>query len=131
MHGGEGAWKLGPELAGAGVGIEELTLVAGTVDSPALSAALRWLTCTVQTKTLLSEITDATGRISALVDAAKQYSQMDRGAHQNVDVHDGLDSTLVMLATRLATVSGWSLTTTATCRRSRLMPPSSTRCGPI
>jgi signal transduction histidine kinase len=97
VHGVEGAWKLGPELAGAGVGIEELTLVAGTVDSPALSAALRWLTCTVQTEILLSEITDATGRISALVDAAKQYSQMDRGAHQNVDVHDGLDSTLVML----------------------------------
>src|SRR3712207_4336468 len=39
----------------------------------------------------------ATGRVSSLVSAAKQYSQMDRAAHQWIDVHTGLDSTLVML----------------------------------
>ena len=36
-------------------------------------------------------------RISTLVGAAKQYSQMDRAAHADIDVHDGLKSTLVML----------------------------------
>jgi signal transduction histidine kinase len=35
--------------------------------------------------------------VSSLVSAAKQYSQMDRAAHQWIDVHTGLDSTLVML----------------------------------
>ena len=46
----------------------------------------------------MKEITDSTTRISTLVDAAKQYSQMDRSPHQTVDLHDLLDSTLVMLA---------------------------------
>ena len=46
---------------------------------------------------LMGEIEDSTTRISTLVSAAKQYSQMDRAPHQWVDVHDGLDATLVML----------------------------------
>ncbi|MGH3912454.1 MAG: ATP-binding protein [Pseudonocardiaceae bacterium] len=100
-HGVEGAWELAPELVGAGIGTEELGLVASTVEASALSAALRWLASTVQTEALLHEITEATGRISALVDAAKQYSQMDRAAHQLIDVHEGLDSTLVMLSRKL------------------------------
>lgn len=100
-HGVEGAWELAPELGGAGIGTKELALIAGTVDASALPAALRWLARTVQTEALLAEISDAAGRISALVDAAKQYSQMDRGAHQIIDLHEGLNSTLVMLSRKL------------------------------
>ncbi len=96
-HGADGAWELAPELAAAGVGPDDLAPVVAAVDASTLPAALRWLTRTVQTEMLLGEIADATHRISALIDAAKQYSEMDRGAHQSIDVHDGLDSTLVML----------------------------------
>src|SRR5207248_3165507 len=46
-------------------------------------------------------IRESTGRISALVDAAKQYSQMDRTPHQETDLHDGLDATLVMLSAKI------------------------------
>jgi signal transduction histidine kinase len=49
----------------------------------------------------MSEISDASARISTLVNAAKQYSQMDRAAHQWIDVHTGLDSTLVMLTHKI------------------------------
>ena len=49
----------------------------------------------------MKEITDSTTRISTLVDAAKQYSQMDRSPHQNADLHELLDSTLVMLARKI------------------------------
>ena len=45
----------------------------------------------------MNEIEDSTTRISTLVGAAKQYSQMDRAPYQVVDVHELLDSTLVML----------------------------------
>ena len=47
------------------------------------------------------EIEDSTERISTLVGAAKQYSQLDRAAHQDVDVRDGLNSTLVMLGHKI------------------------------
>src|SRR3712207_7377665 len=38
---------------------------------------------------------------SGLVDAAKQYSQMDRAPHQPTDLHAGLDATLVMLGHKI------------------------------
>jgi signal transduction histidine kinase len=40
-------------------------------------------------------------RISSLVSAAKQYSNMDRAPHERVDIHEGLKSTLVMLGSKL------------------------------
>jgi signal transduction histidine kinase len=49
----------------------------------------------------MDEIEDSTTRISTLVAAAKQYSQMDRAPFQTVDVHELLDSTLVMLAGKI------------------------------
>jgi signal transduction histidine kinase len=50
---------------------------------------------------MLDEITDAAGRISGLLAAAKQYTQMDRAPLQKFDVHEGLDATLTMLAHKL------------------------------
>jgi signal transduction histidine kinase len=49
----------------------------------------------------MNEIEDATTRISTLVGAAKQYSQLDRAPHQVVDVHELLDSTLLMLGGKM------------------------------
>jgi signal transduction histidine kinase len=66
-----------------------------------LAGALRWLNYTVETELLLTEIEDATTRISTLVRAAKQYSQLDRAPYQVVDVHELLDSTLAMLAGKI------------------------------
>jgi signal transduction histidine kinase len=49
----------------------------------------------------MGEIADSTTRVSNLIAAAKQYSQMDRAPYQVVDVHELLDSTLAMLAPKL------------------------------
>ena len=62
------------------------------------------------------EIIDSTQRISTLVDAAKQYSQMDRAPHQWVDLHEGLVATLVMLG-RSSAASRWSRSSTGRCPR--------------
>jgi signal transduction histidine kinase len=62
---------------------------------------VRWLNYTVETELLMNEIEDSTTRISTLVAAARQYSQMDRAPYQNVDVHELLDSTLLMLGGKI------------------------------
>ncbi len=49
----------------------------------------------------MKEITDSTTRISTLLEAAKQYSQMDRSPHQTADLRDLLNSTLIMLAGKI------------------------------
>ncbi len=66
-----------------------------------LQAAVGWLNYTVETELLMTEIEDSTTRISHLVGAAKQYSQLDRAPYQVVDVHELLDSTLLMLSGKM------------------------------
>ncbi len=85
----------------AGVDGDWLDLVANAAPPDSLAGAIHWLYYTIDTELLMKEITDSTTRISTLVDAAKQYSQMDRSPHQTVDLHELLDSTLVMLARKI------------------------------
>ena len=50
---------------------------------------------------MLSEIKDSTHRISALVDDVRSYSQLDRAPLQEIDVTEGIESTLKMLEPKL------------------------------
>ena len=88
----------------AGFDVDWLERVAGTLEgcgSDVFEGAIRWLNYTVETELLMNEITDSTTRVSSLVNAAKQYSQMDRAPFQVVDIHELLKSTLVMLARKI------------------------------
>ena len=92
-----GSWDLAPVYAQAGLDVACLEGIEQKVDPGLLDQAVHWLGYALETEQLMSDIEDATSRVSSLVSAAKQYSQMDRAAHQWIDVHNGLDSTLVML----------------------------------
>jgi len=96
-------WELAGVFVPAGLGPADLDKVADTVAEGFLEPALRWLAYTVETELLLGEIRESTHRISALVEAAKQYSQMDRAPHQEIDLRAGLDATLVMLSAKIPT----------------------------
>jgi signal transduction histidine kinase len=91
-------WQLAPGFVAAGLDVAWLDHVEATVDQGMLEPALRWLNYTVDTELLMNEIEDSTTRVSTLVGAAKQYSQLDRAPYQVVDVHELLDSTLLMLS---------------------------------
>jgi signal transduction histidine kinase len=95
-------WELAGIFVAARLGTEDLERVADAVDASFLEPALRWLAYTVETETLLAEIMDSTSRVSALVDAARQYSQLDRTPHQQTDLREGLDATLVMMSAKMS-----------------------------
>ncbi|HEY3504287.1 MAG TPA: ATP-binding protein [Actinocatenispora sp.] len=103
-HGIHGGWDIAPVLVSGGITVDDLDLLAASTREEFLEPALRWLGYTVETETLMNEIQQAVERISALVGSAKQYSQLDRAPHQFVDLHEGLDSTLVMLGAKLSAV---------------------------
>jgi signal transduction histidine kinase len=96
-HGVTSGWDMAPTFVAAGLDVAWLDHVEASVDPATLESALRWLNYTVDTELLMNEIEDSTTRISTLVGAAKQYSQLDRSPFQVVDVHELLDSTLLML----------------------------------
>jgi signal transduction histidine kinase len=85
----------------AGTTTEFLEKVAAGAPPEMLDGALRWLAYTLETELLLAEITDSVTRISTLVEAAKQYSHMDRAPFERSDIHAGIKSTLAMLAGKL------------------------------
>ncbi len=99
-HDVDDAWELAAGLAPAGVDaawLEEIAVVA----DPATGAALRWIAAEVDLDGLVDELEAATGRISALVGVVKEYSHLDQAPSADIDVHDGLESTLVLLGHKM------------------------------
>jgi signal transduction histidine kinase len=101
-HGVSSGWQIAPTFVQAGLAVTWLEEVMEAVGPDMLEPALRWLNYSVETELLMNEIEDAATRISTLVGAAKQYSQLDRAPYIEVDVHDLLDSTLLMLSGKIA-----------------------------
>ncbi|MEU0654450.1 ATP-binding protein [Streptomyces albogriseolus] len=100
-HGVTEGWRIAPTFVQAGLDVDWLEQVAAAVDEETLPGAVGWLNYTVETELLMDEIQDSAARISHLVDAAKQYSQLDHAPFQVADVHELLDSTLLMLSGKL------------------------------
>jgi signal transduction histidine kinase len=100
-HGCTDGWMLAPVFVQGGLDSDWLERVLATVGADMIEPTLRWLNYTIETELLMNEIEDATTRVSTLVGAAKQYSQLDRAPFQVVDVHDLLSSTLLMMSAKL------------------------------
>ena len=89
---------LSPRAASTGPGASGSHEAIG---DDALGPGLEWVSATISSKSLLTELKDAVRRISELVAAVRSYSQLDRASRQRVDVREGLDSTLTMLGHKL------------------------------
>jgi signal transduction histidine kinase len=93
-------WRLAEPLAAAGVDREWLDRVA-ELAGPATTAALRWVAATLTAGRLSAELCESTLRMSTLVGAVKSYAYMDRGDLVEVDLHEGLETTLTVLGHKL------------------------------
>jgi len=102
QHDVTNGWELAAIFVGAGTSTEFLDKYVASAPAGLVEGAVRWLAYTLETELLLGEITDSVTRISSLVGAAKQYSHMDRAPFERVDIHEGLKSTLMMLAGKLS-----------------------------
>jgi signal transduction histidine kinase len=100
-HGVAREWTIATPLAAAGVDLAWCKRAAAVLDGPALGAGLEWVAGTLSVASLLAEVKESTRRISELVAAVRSYSQLDRASLQQVDLAEGLDSTLVVLGHKL------------------------------
>ena len=96
----EEPWRLAEPLAAAGVDEQWLDRVA-ELAGPATGAALRWVAASLTAGRLAAELRESTERMSALVGAVKSYAYMDRGGLVEVDLHEGLETTLTVLGYKL------------------------------
>jgi signal transduction histidine kinase len=100
-HGVKRAWAMAAPLTAAGVDPAWCERAATLLEGPALEPGLEWVASTLSVATLLAEVKTSTRRISELVAAVRSYSQLDRASMQQIDVTDGLDTTLMMLGHKL------------------------------
>lgn len=100
-QGVDNAWEVAPSLVALGCSRVQLRDMAAGFTHAQFRAILDLLHNTYTAYTLLAEIDDGTRRISEIVKALKAYTYMDQAPMQNVDLHDGLNNTLVIMQSRL------------------------------
>jgi signal transduction histidine kinase len=108
LHNVPDGWKIASSLVRGGLDTECLDTIVEYLPSESLPEVLTWLEATLTGLELLDEIDQSSGRISELVKAIKEYSYMDQAPMQEVDIHQGLESTLTILGHKLK--GGISLT---------------------
>ena len=96
-----GGRAIASALTEARLGPEWVDRIAAGVGEEALSAGLRFVAACAGSRVVLAELEQATTRIADLVGAVKDYSYLDQGPRQTVDIHEGLESTLALLAHKL------------------------------
>ncbi len=100
-HGIADGWDLASGLVQEGIETSRLAELAAVLPEPALKPVLTWFVESSATRELTNVVTNSTQRISNLVAAVKAYSFMDRASEQIVDVHEGIENTLVILGHNL------------------------------
>jgi signal transduction histidine kinase len=97
LHGVNDGWKLAQTLAVAGLDTQHLDTIVKEIPSDSLQDILAWLDARLTGENLLDEVKKSIVRISELVKAIKVYSYMDQAPSQEIDVHEGIESTLTIL----------------------------------
>ncbi len=96
----ERAWALAEPLAIAGVDAAWLQRVQDLAGS-GTQAVLEWVAASLTARSLATELASSAEQMSRLVGAVKTYAYMDRGAVVQADIHEGLETTLVVLGHKL------------------------------
>jgi signal transduction histidine kinase len=96
-----GGWGVAPSLVEAGIGLAGLEALKERVGDSAFADVLARVGAQLSVARLAADIKASAGRISELVLAVKEYSYMDQAPLQEVDLHKGLDNTLLILKHKL------------------------------
>jgi signal transduction histidine kinase len=97
------AWELAPALVSMDYDVAKTAALAEHFSADQLLIVIGWLHATYTTHNLLLEIGQSAGRISEIVKALKSYAYLDQAPVQTVDVHEGLNNSLLILRHKLKT----------------------------
>jgi signal transduction histidine kinase/predicted CoA-binding protein len=92
------AWEFAPAMVAYGWTPDSLEPLKAT---PFFELGIQWLGAGCLTMNLLSDVLEATGRITRIVQAMKSYTYLDQSPVLEVDIHEGLENTLVILQHKL------------------------------
>jgi signal transduction histidine kinase len=94
------AWKLAPHLADANLTDAQLARFAAAADASVGSELTRFATL-LEMDRIAEELEHSSARISDLIRAIKEYSYMDQGSLQEVDIQHSIENTLTIMHHKL------------------------------
>ncbi len=94
------AWKLAPSLAESGLTDAHLSSFAAAAGASVGPELTRFATL-LEMERIAEELENSSARISDLIKAIKEYSYMDQGPMQEVDIERGLETTLTIMNHKL------------------------------
>lgn len=122
-HGIDDSMDLAGPLVEFNVTVDDLDWLLEKIGDENLAGVVNWIVNNLVTEKLVREISEASKRISTLINSIKNYTHMDRGAgKEQVQLAEGIRSTLTLLdhkvkskhiavtlklADDLPTVCGW------------------------
>ncbi len=97
-NGIESAWELAPAMVNFGWDIESLEKLKSV---SFFDLSVQWLGTGCLMNELLYEVQQTTERLSQIVQAMKSYTYLDQAPLLEVDVHEGLENTLIIMQHKL------------------------------
>ena len=94
-------WKLSSMLVEGGITTARLGSILDVVGAEALPDVLLRMNYSLMAARMVEEIRQGATRIADLVSAIKEYTYMDQGSEQEIDIHHGIESTLTILGHKL------------------------------
>jgi signal transduction histidine kinase len=102
-QGVDNAWELAVCLVDVNIESRELSALSEYFSQKLLSEVLDWVSANYTLYNLKNEIKQGASQISDIVAAFKSYSYLDQAPVQTINVHEGLDNTLLILRNKLKT----------------------------
>lgn len=98
----EDGWELAPILVNLGYTPEDLTSAAARFSPEQFPVVVSAMGATYDVYSLVAEIEQGAARLSEIVKALKSYAYLDQAPVQEVDIHEGLRNTLLILRSKLS-----------------------------
>jgi signal transduction histidine kinase len=95
------SWEIAPNLVNLDFDKGELIMMVKNYHPSGIPILIEWINCVYLILSLLEEISQGAKRVSEIVGALKVYTYLDQAPVQSINLHDGLDSTLVVLKNKL------------------------------
>jgi signal transduction histidine kinase len=100
-QGVEAPWDIAPPIVNMDWGAADMEAMTAEFTLAEREVFARWLSTACTVYALLDEVNQGAERISEIVTAVKSYSHLDQAPVKLVDVHEGLENTLVILRHKL------------------------------
>jgi signal transduction histidine kinase len=95
------SWDLAPALVDMGFNAPDLDRLVEAFEKSQFPCVVSWLAARSNLFNIVDEIRLGATRVSEIVTALKSYVYLDQGPVQKIDLHEGLENTLIILHSKI------------------------------